>query len=143
MCVLHSLQPISAMSTKVNQMSVCFWTQKLLVRHLADDSCSHCWLDVGPGQQKSLQTPPARPRGLLMQNRFKELHSLFNVVIPVGLPDVLVDSKRFSREIATPLQYGQKKDALPFQLAKVTWGNFALLPSGLQRSTSACCPEGS
>ena len=67
---------------------------------------------------------------LLMQNRFKELHSLFNVVIPVGLPDVLVDSKRFSREIATPLQYGQKKDALPFQLAKVTWGNFPLLPSG-------------
>eukprot|EP00891_Asterochloris_glomerata_P009978 jgi/Astpho2/9978/e_gw1.00153.8.1_t len=56
--------------------------------------------------------------GTIMPNRFKELHSLFNVVIPVGLPGVLIDSKRFAEEIATPLQYGQKKDALPHQLAK-------------------------
>ena len=60
-----------------------------------------------------------------MQNRFKELHSLFNVVIPVGLPGVLEDRKRFKSEIAKPLQYGQKKNALPHELAKVTRGNFS------------------
>lgn len=68
-----------------------------------------------------------RPWIFPMQNRFKELHSLFNVVIPVGLPGVLIDSKRFAEEIATPLQYGQKKDALPHQLAKVTWSNLSTL----------------
>ena len=102
-----------------------------------------------------------------MQNRFKELHSLFNVVIPVGLPGVLVDSKRFADEIAKPLQYGQKKDALPHQLAKVTLATFhsircgqeleqpqhhsrlsiapqyglQMLPSGWYRSPLACCPN--
>ena len=57
---------------------------------------------------------------MLMQNRFKELHSLFNVIIPGGLPGVLVDRKRFTEEIAKPLQDGQKKGALPHELAKVT-----------------------
>ena len=70
---------------------------------------------------------------LLMQNHFKELHSLFNVIIPVGLPGVLVDSKRFSNEIALPLQHGQKKNALPHELAKVT---FYLIRCGVTKDSA-------